>query len=81
MVLFSPLQVRAIANFAIKEIFIGFWESDEEWFWLFETFSKLTTFYKCGTLIKIKINVTWLNKEYETAMTAALNLQMKSLFG
>ena len=59
MVLFSPFQVRAIANFAIKEIFIGLWELwsdfDKESFWLFEPLSKLKTFSKYGTLIKLKL--------------------------
>ena len=57
MVLFWPFQVKATANFAITEIFIGLWESDEEWFWLFEPYSKLTTFSKNRTLIKIKIDI------------------------
>ena len=65
MVLFSPFQVRAIVNFAIKKIFLGLWESDKEWFWLFEPFSKLTTFSKHGTMIKIKNNITWLYKKYK----------------
>ena len=73
MVLFSPFQVRAIANFAIKEIFIGLWELwsdfDKESFWLFEPLSKLKTFSKYGTLIKIKINITWLYKEYKVNIT------------
>ena len=73
MVLFSPFQVRAIANFAIREIFIGLWELwsdfDKESFWLFEPFSNLKTFSKYGTLIKIKINVTWLYKEYKVNIT------------
>ena len=37
-------------KFYYKEIFIGLCESDEEWFWLFEPFSK-STFSKHGTLI------------------------------
>ena len=73
MVLFSPFQVRAIANFAIREIFIGLWELwsdfDKESFWLFEPLSKLKTFSKYGTLIKIKINITWLYKEYKVNIT------------
>ena len=73
MVLFSPFQVRAFANFAIKEIFIGLWELwsdfDKESFWLFEPLSKLKTFSKYGTLIKIKINITWLYKEYKVNIT------------
>ena len=65
MVLFWTFQVKATANFAITEIFIGLWESDEEWFWLFEPYSKLTTFSKNRTLIKIKIDITWLYKQYK----------------
>ena len=52
-------------KFCYKEIFLGLWESDQEWFWLFEPFSKLRTFSKHGTLIKIKINITWLYKKYK----------------
>ena len=58
MIFFSPFQVRPIADFAVKEIFSGLCELDEERFLLFEPFSKSTTFCKHGTLIKIKINIT-----------------------
>ena len=40
--------------------------SEEEWFWLFEPFSKLkTTFSEYWTLTLIKISMTCLCKEYE----------------
>ena len=45
---------------------IGWWESGEEWFWTFETFSKLITkFWKYWTAIKTKIIMTRVYKEYE----------------
>ena len=46
--------------------FIDCWESDEEWSWPFEPFSKLkTTFCKYWTSIKIKIGMICVYKEYE----------------
>ena len=46
--------------------FIGCWESKEEWVWTFLLFLKLkTTFYRYWTLIKSKISVTCVYKEYE----------------
>ena len=63
----------------LRRFFIGWWESEEEWFWPFELFSKLKlTFCKYQTLIKIKIVLTFVYKEYETkngtrAMAAAEN--------
>ena len=57
--------------------FIAWWDSEDEWFWLFKSFSKLkTTFTIYWTSIKIKISM----KEYEIknangtgAMTKAKN--------
>ena len=81
-------QMRAIENFAIREIFIGLWESGEEWFWLFEPFSKLkTTFSKHWILIEIRINMGWEYKEYKfklkmvytTAMAVAKKIKMMFL--
>ena len=46
--------------------FIGWWEPEEKWFWPFKPFPKLkTTFCKYWKLIKIKISMTCLYKEYE----------------
>ena len=45
---------------------LGWWESDEEWFWPFEPFLKLkTTFCIYWTSIKTKISMTFVCKEYE----------------
>ena len=41
-------------------------ESENEWFWQFEPFSKLKkAFCEYWTSVKIKINMTCVSKEYE----------------
>ena len=60
--------------------FTGGKEPEEEWFWRFETFSKLkAAFCEYWTSIKIKINMT---KEYEikTKIEQEHWLQLKMLF-
>ena len=50
----------------LGDFFIGLWESEEEWIWKFEPFSKLKTiFCKYWALIKIGISMTCVHKEYE----------------
>ena len=59
-------SVGGIENFAWWIFSIGLWKSDEEWIWPFKPFTKIkTTFYKYWTLIKIKIGITCLYKEYD----------------
>ena len=49
-----------------ENVFTGWREPEEEWFWLFEPFSKLkAAFCEYWTWIKIKINMTSVSKEYE----------------
>ena len=58
------LPSEGVENFAKNKFFIGLWESDGEWSWLFEPFSKLkTAFCKHWTLTEIKINMTWMYKK------------------
>ena len=50
----------------LLNFFIGWWESEGEWIWSFQPFLKLkTTCCKYWTLIKIKISMTCVYKEYE----------------
>ena len=50
--------------------FVGWLQSDKDWFWPFEPFSMLKTF--CKTLIKIKL--AWpVCTEYEIKMSSAKN--------
>ena len=64
---------RGMGNFGTRNFFMSWRESDEEWFWSSEPFSKLkTTFCKYWTSIKIKISMTYVHKEYGTwTMTTA----------
>ena len=62
---------RGIGNFAGGNFFIEWWESDKEWFWTFEPFSKLKTrFCKYWTSIKIKISMTCMYKDNKTMAAA-----------
>ena len=48
------------------DFFTRWMEPKEEWFWQFEPFSKLkTAFREYWTSVKIKINMTWVSKEYK----------------
>ena len=52
----------------VSEILLGkfFYQVKGTWFWPSEPFSKLKTdFCEYWTSIKIKINMTWVSKEYE----------------
>ena len=63
--------------------FIRWWEPEEEWFWSFELFSKLKpTFCEYWALIKIKISMTCVYKEYEVKikMVQEWRLQLKMNF-
>ena len=65
---------------------VGWWEPEEEWFWPIKPFSKLkTTFCKYWTLIKIKISLACVYKEYEVKVKMVqeqwLQLKMKFLLG
>ena len=63
-------------NFA-GGFFVGWLESDKDWFWPFEPFSMLKTF--CKTLIKIKL--AWpVCTEYEIKMSYELWPQLKMKF-
>ena len=39
------LKGRGTTHFAGHKFFIGWWKSEEEWFWLFEPFFKLKSLY------------------------------------
>ena len=59
------LRSRGVENLP-GDFSIGWWESDKDWFWLLEPFLKLkTTFCKYWKLIKIKISMTCMCKEYD----------------
>ena len=63
--------------------FTRWWESEEEWLWWFENFSKLkTAFCEYWTSIKIKISMICVLKEYEikTKMVQEQWLQLKRMF-
>ena len=65
---------------------VGWWEPEEEWFWPFKPFSKLkTTFCKYWTLIKIKISLACVYKEYEVKVKMVqeqwMKIKMKVLLG
>ena len=75
-----------MGNFARMDCFSGCWESEEEWFWPFEPFSKLEiTLCKYWTLFKIKISMTCVYKEYEVKIKVVqeqwLQLKMKFFLG
>ena len=58
-------------------------EPEEEWFWLFDFFSKIkTALCEYWTSIKIKINMTWVLKQHDikTTMQQEQWLQLKMLF-
>ena len=64
------------------DLFMCWWESQEECFWSFKPFSKLkTTICKDWTLIKIKISMTCVCKEYEGKMKIVLEqwLELKMM--
>ena len=64
-----------IRNFAGGIFFTRCWEPEEEWFWRFKLCSKLkTAFCKYWTLVKIKISMSCVSKEYES------NTKMAQLF-
>ena len=72
-----------IGNFAGGDFFTGWWDSEEEWFWRFEPFSKLkTAFCKYWTSTEIKISVTFVSKECKTKtkMIQKQWLQLKMTF-
>ena len=49
-----------------KDFFVGWWAFEDEWFWPFESFSKLkTAFCKYWTLIKINVSLTFVYSEYK----------------
>ena len=57
------------------------WRQSGKWFWWFEPFSKLkAAFYEYWTLLKIKISMTCLTKEYEIK-TKYWVITWKPLFG
>ena len=61
----------------------GQWEPEEEWFWSMEPFSKVKiAFCEYWILIKIKISMTCVSKEYEikTKMVHEQWIQLKMLF-
>ena len=61
-----PPPFGGLENFTGVNFFIGCWEPEEEWFWLFKPFSKLKmTFCKYWASSKIKISMTCQYKEYE----------------
>ena len=73
-------------KFCWENFFIEWWESDKEWFWTFEPFSKLKTrFCEYWTSIKIKISMTCMYKDYKFKIKMVqeqwLQLKMKSLWG
>ena len=76
---------RGIGNFAGRIFFIEWWESDKEWFCIFEPFSKLKSrFCKYWTPTEIKISMTCMYKDYkfEIKIVQEQLLQQKwSLYG
>ena len=63
---------------------IGWWQSDKEWFWPLNPFSKLKTTCKYWTLIKIKISLTCVCKEYDEGkikMVQELSILLKMKLG
>ena len=86
---FKKLQACRLRVFQIAvmgsggNFFTGWREPEEDWFWQFKPFSKLkTAFCKYWTLIKIKINMTCVSKEYQIKkkMEQELCVQLKILF-
>ena len=78
--------VGGMGNLAGRNFFIGWLESEDEWLWASEPFSKLkTTFCKYWTSIKIKISITFVFKENEVKIKIVqeqwLQLKMKFLLG
>ena len=74
----SPCWGRRIIYFARREIFFTQrWEPEEQWFWPFKPFSKLTT-----ASFKIKISMICVYKEHEikTAKVQEQWLQLKMKF-
>ena len=52
----KPRLIGGNRKFCWGIFFIGWWETIKEWFWPFESFSRLkTTFFKYRTSIKIKM--------------------------
>ena len=75
-----------MGNYPGGNFSIGWWESEKEWFWPLEPFSKLkTTFWKYWTLIKIKISMACVYKEHggkiKMVQEQWLQLKMKTLLG
>ena len=71
---------RGDEKFARGDFSFGWWESGKEWFWPLEPFSKLkTTCCKHWTLVKIKISMACVYKEYrgKTKMVQEQWLQLK----
>ena len=72
-----------LGGYWVKVTWVTGWRwAEKEWFWQFEPFSKLkTTFCDYWTLIKIKINMTYVSNEYEnkTKMQQEQWLQLKML--
>ena len=64
----------------------GGWEPDGEWFWLFESFSKLKITFSNSIEYQLKSKLAWLAyTEYEVKIKIAqeqwLQLKMKFLLG
>ena len=77
---------RGDGEFTWGDFSTGWWESDKEWFWPLEPFSKLsTTFCKYWTLIKIKISMACVYQEYggkiKMVQKQWLQLKIKILLG
>ena len=80
------LTGRGMRNLPGKGGSTGWQESNKKWFWPLELFLKLkTTFCKYWTLIKIKISMTCMSKEYEVKIKMVqeqwLQLKIKFLLG
>ena len=66
-----------------RDIFIRWWEPEEEWFWRFESFLKLkTAFCEYWTSIKTKFSMICVSKEFEikTKMVLEQWLQLERSF-
>ena len=90
LLFFFTQNFRSFPDFVSKssehcwgDFFTRWWESEEEWFWRFENFSKLkTAFCEYWTLIKIKISMICVSKEHEVKakMVQEQWLQQKRTF-
>ena len=79
----TALRGGGMENLSGTNFSIRWWESHKEWFWPLKPFLRLkATFSKYWTLIKVKINISCVYKEYEgkTKMVQKQWLQLNTKF-